>query len=94
MNIIARFEPTNMTAERYAEVLRRLDAQGLGAPAGRLHHVSYGDPARLHVIDVWESAESFERFGAQLMPVLESLGVEIGRPIVAPVHKQLAHLQR
>ncbi len=86
MMIIARFEPENMTAEKYARVLRTLAEKGLAAPPGRVHHASYGPPERLAVVDVWDTLEHFQAFGAQLMPVLGSLGVEMGEPTILPVH--------
>lgn len=86
MTIIARFEPKNMTAEKYERVLRALAEKGLGAPTGRIHHASYGSPDRLAVVDIWDTPEHFQAFGAQLMPVLGSLGIEVGEPTVLPVH--------
>jgi hypothetical protein len=86
MALLARFEPKNMTADKYAEVLRRLETQGLGAPSGRIHHTSYGAPERLHVVDLWDTPENFEAFGKVLMPILGALEIEVGAPIVAPVH--------
>jgi hypothetical protein len=85
MTIIVRFEPRNMNATIYAEVMRRLDAAGAGAPAGRIHHASYGSPDALHVIDIWDTPDSFRAFGATLTPILGSLGVVLGEPIIAPV---------
>ena len=36
MALIVHFAPKGMNDKKYAEVLRRLDAAGAGAPAGRL----------------------------------------------------------
>jgi hypothetical protein len=38
------------------------------------------------VYDVWESQETFEAFGAKLMPILAELGIDVGQPAVMPVH--------
>jgi hypothetical protein len=38
------------------------------------------------VFDVWDSQESFDRFGQTLMPILEELGVDVGKPEVMPIH--------
>jgi len=86
MAIIARFQPTNMNADRYAEVMRRLAATGLAAPQGRVHHVAFGPTERLQVVDVWDTPESLQAFGEHLFPVLADLGVQIGEPEVQPVH--------
>jgi hypothetical protein len=40
----------------------------------------------LRVFDVWDSQESFEKFGQTLMPILQQLGVDPGNPEVFPVH--------
>jgi hypothetical protein len=87
MAIAIYFRLDGMTTERYDEIMRRLDAAGAGAPAGRIHHSAFGETDGLHVFDVWESQETFDAFGATLMPILGEFGVNPGHPMVAPVHK-------
>ena len=55
-------------------------------PAGRLYHVALESDGQIQVFDVWESQESFEAFGAALLPILAALGVDPGQPHVSPVH--------
>ncbi|MBX7083940.1 MAG: hypothetical protein K1X88_32330 [Nannocystaceae bacterium] len=86
MAMLVRFEPTNMDAKAYAEVLRRLESRGMGTPPGRIHHASYGDADALHVVDIWDTPENFGRFGEQLMPILAELGVQLGAPIIRALH--------
>lgn len=86
MTIIARFEPENMTADKYAQVMRSLADKGLAAPTGRIHHTSYGPTERLCVLDVWDTPEHLQAFGAHLMPLLGSLGIVVGEPVIEPVH--------
>lgn len=86
MPIVVKFSVSDMSTERYDEVLRRLDAAGAGTPKGRLHHISYGSHDSLQVIDVYDSPESFENFGKTLVPVLEELGVK-AEPEVASVYR-------
>jgi ketosteroid isomerase-like protein len=69
--------PRGMTAEKYKEVIRRLELAGEGAPSGRLFHTCFGPDDALRVVDVWASAEQFQRFGATLKPILDSLGIEL-----------------
>jgi hypothetical protein len=38
------------------------------------------------VFDVWDSRESFERFGPTLVPILTDLGIDPGTPDTAEVH--------
>jgi len=38
------------------------------------------------VFDVWDSQQSFERFGETLMPILKEIGIDVGDPHVMPIH--------
>ena len=40
MAITAVFDTPGMTQQQYEQTLRGLEAKGLGAPDGRLHHVA------------------------------------------------------
>jgi len=79
-----QFTP-KMTAEQYDECMKRLNAAGAGAPAGRLYHACYGSGDRLRVFDVWESKESFDNFGPTLMPILQEIGIDAGVPEIVEV---------
>jgi hypothetical protein len=79
------FTPSGFTPELYDRTLRELEAAGAGAPAGRLYHVALESDGLVQVFDVWESQESFEAFGATLLPIMAAAGVEPGEPMVAPV---------
>ena len=37
------FRPASMSADKYDETIRRLEAAGAGAPAGRSYHVCFGE---------------------------------------------------
>ena len=80
------FTPAGFTPEIYDDTLRRLEAAGAGSPAGRIYHVALESEGLIQVFDVWESQESFEAFGATLLPIMADLGVDPGAPSVAPVH--------
>jgi len=86
MALIVHFTPRGMDEKKYAEVIRRLEAAGAGAPAGRLHHACYGDSGALRVTDIYDTAQSFDAFGKTLVPLLASLGIDVGRPEVVEVH--------
>ncbi len=75
MAIVVSFEVSGMSAEKYEEIMRQLDAAGQGAPDGRRFHVCYGDASKLQVIDVFESPAKLEAFGGKLMPILDRHGV-------------------
>ena len=86
MSFVMRFTPQGMSAAKYAECIKRLEAAGAGAPAGRLYHVCFGDKENLSVSDIWDSMENFEAFGQTLMPIMQDLGVEVGQPQIVEVH--------
>ena len=74
------FTPTSFTPARYDNAICRLEA------AGRLYHVAIETDGQIQVFDVWDSQESFQAFGATLVPILAELGVDPGEPQVSPVH--------
>jgi hypothetical protein len=80
------FTPTGFTPAIYDETLKKLEAAGQGSPPGRLYHVALESGGLIQVFDVWESQESFEAFGATLVPIMTGAGVDPGEPMVAPVH--------
>ena len=86
MSYVVRFTPESMSASKYDEVIKRLDAAGASAPKGRLFHVAFGDPNALRVSDIWDTKENFEAFGATLMPILQEAGVDPGEPDWIEVH--------
>jgi len=83
------FAPQSFTVEQYDEAIRRLQAAGAGSPPGRSHHCAFAGGAGgggLHVFDVWDSQESFDKFGETLMPILADLGADPGEPRVVEIH--------
>jgi hypothetical protein len=80
------FTPSSFTPAEYDEVVSRLEAVGAGAPAGRLYHIALETGGQIQLLDIWESAEAFQAFGATLVPILAELGVDPGEPRVSPVH--------
>ena len=86
MAVVLRFTPQGFTAAKYAECVKRLEQAGAGSPAGRLYHVCFGDTNNLRVSDIWDSTESFERFGQTLRPIMQELGIDPGEPDVIEVH--------
>jgi hypothetical protein len=83
------FRSGSFSPAQYDDAIKRLDAAGAGVPAGRSYHVALESDGMIQVFDVWESQESFEAFGAILLPILTELGVDPGEPMVAPVHNTI-----
>jgi hypothetical protein len=82
-----------VTQEQYEESVRRLAGkERMESPAdwpvpGLLAHIPGQGEKGFRVVDVWESQEA-DAFSAQLMPILEEIGVQ-GRPEVYPTHVRL-----
>ena len=86
MAISVYINPESVTAAQYDEIIRRLDAAGAGEPAGRLYHACFGSGDKLQVFDIWESQQAFDKFGATMIPIVREVGVDLGQPMVEPVH--------
>jgi len=80
------FSPSSFTPAVYDDTIKRLEAAGAGAPAGRLYHFALEADGKIQVLDVWESQEAFEAFGPTLLPIMAELGADPGQPMVSPVH--------
>ena len=88
MSIVVRFTPTNLTPERYADSIRRLEEAGLWpSPSGLEYHVCFGSEGSLRVSEIWDSREQMDAYGEQLMPILADAGIEFsGAPEFHEVH--------
>ena len=80
MSIVVRFHPTNVTAEKYEESIRRIEAAGEWPPDGLRTHVLFGTEGSLKVSEIWDSQEQLQAFGERLMPILEDVGIEFSGP--------------
>jgi hypothetical protein len=86
-SILARFTPTShATTEQYDETIRRLEKSGDWLPEGLEYHVAFKSDGKLRVSEIWDSREQFDAFGERLMPVLEDVGIEPGRPELLEIH--------
>jgi hypothetical protein len=87
MSLGMYFAPAGFTTDKYEEALRRLEAAGEGSPAGRQYHCALkGQDGGVNVFDVWDSRESFDKFGETLLPIMSELGTDPGEPMVMEVH--------
>ena len=84
---IATFAPKTMTLTQYADIVRRLEQNGAGAPAGRLYHNWYSQAGQLKVTEIWESRERFEQFHKVREPLLRQMGSNAKEFIAAPAYK-------
>jgi hypothetical protein len=87
MSIVVRFNPTNVTREKYDESLRRIKEAGEWPPDGMDYHVLFGSEGDLRVSEIWDSREQLQAFGERLMPILADIGIEFsGEPDIFEVH--------
>ena len=72
-----------ITIDLYEQIRERVGWER-DVPAGAISHVAWTADDGFHFVDVWESAEEFERFGQErLMPVVAGeLGVT-SQPVVS-----------
>ncbi len=89
MAIAIYLNPPSMSAAQYDEVMSRLDAAGAGTPAGRLYHACFGSGDKLQVFEIWESRQDFDQSVRTTVPILRQIGLDLGQPMVEPVHKNI-----
>src|SRR5213592_2834970 len=61
MSTVILMEWAGVTQDQYNQVMRTLDLDK-NPPAGGIFHVAGFTAGTLHVLDVWESQQAFERF--------------------------------
>jgi len=85
------FDLPAVTQQQYDSLMQELEVAA-GPPAGGLLHMAGPHPdGGWLIIDVWESADSFERFATErLLPTARALGISPVRPRVFPIHDLLA----
>jgi hypothetical protein len=76
-----------VTPEQYEAVRKLVNWEGDQPPGGMYHVAAFGENG-LRVVDVWESAESFQAFAqSRLIPGTKQVGIESEpRVEVFPVH--------
>ena len=90
MAFVMRIAGQGFTGDKYDELVRRLDAIGEGAPAGRLFHVCFGDRENLRVSDIWDTRENFDRFFGVVGKIMQDLEVpSTGEPEFFDVHNTI-----
>ncbi|MEY9965526.1 hypothetical protein ABIA33_003572 [Streptacidiphilus sp. MAP12-16] len=91
MAIIAVFDLPGMTQAQYEAATNKLNkGRGLVKASsdwpvpGLIAHISGPSPTGWYVADVWDSEESFAKFGEIIVPILQDLGVTAPQPKVFP----------
>jgi hypothetical protein len=86
MAIAVFFEFPNESIEKYDQALA--ETPDLRNQEPRSHHICFKTESGWGVVDVWESEESFAKFGETLGPILQKLGLQ-AQPKVHPVHNTM-----
>ena len=87
--IVVHFNSGSMTTAQYDQILVELQTAKAFPPAGQIAHFCYQTTDGLKVIDVWESAETFNAFGQILMPIMQKLGINSGQPAVYSLYNYM-----
>jgi hypothetical protein len=91
MSISVHFTHKGLTSDKYDEAISLLEAQGLGAPAGRRNHFALDADGEIEVLDIWESPQALDAFAPVLVPIFTELGVQANPPTIRPVHHTITN---
>jgi hypothetical protein len=88
--VIVQFNIPGMTAKQYDQVWTELRNAGQSHPQGLHHHVGGQQGNNWLVVDVWESADAFNKFGQTLMPILQKIGVNTdqNKPVITQLYNE------
>jgi hypothetical protein len=93
MAVVAVFQGPTLTQQQYEQSINRLTGgkkNRMESPTdwpveGLLAHIAGPGQGGFRVVDVWDSEDSFRRFGDQLMPILRELGIDV-QPDIYPAY--------
>lgn len=87
---VVLFEAPGFTQQNYDAILQELESRGKLYDEKRISHVSFDRNGTWCVVDVWDSAESFNDFAQNyLMPIMAKLGLNVPPPTVLPAHNYM-----
>ena len=89
MAISTAFEISTMTQQKYDQVIKDLNAAGLGSPEGRIYHTASLMGSGMLIFDIWESEELLGKFAEGLIPILVGAGVTPAEPRILQVHNTI-----
>lgn len=84
MSIAVLFTPSGATRAQYDQSIQRLK-EGEWLPDGLEFHVAFGEDDSFRVLEVWESQEKADAFAQRLMPLLQDVGIDPGKPDISQV---------
>lgn len=90
--IIVQFDIPNATAQQYDKCWDELRKIGQEHPAGLINHAAGKKGNNWFVVDVWESADAFNKFRETLTPIMERIGIPRTEPVITPVYNEYVGL--
>lgn len=83
------FEFPGVTTSQYDDLGKRLNVSDANPPQGLVFHCASSTGSSLLITDVWESEESFRKFGERLMPAMEATGIAKATPKIYQTHNAI-----
>jgi hypothetical protein len=83
--ILVYFKLPGVSTPKYQQIWDDLRATGNDTPKGLVHHTGAMEGNNLIVVDVWESQEAFDQFGATLGPLMMKHNMPDEKPSIFPV---------
>lgn len=77
------------TIEQYDDSIRDLAIAGQLYLEERPHHFAAVKGDGMHIVDIWESAEDFTRFGEVMIPIITKRGITSPQIQILPLHSEL-----
>jgi hypothetical protein len=90
--IMVNFTFKGATTQQYDAIMDDLYKLGILNNSGLLFHACATSSTGLKINDLWESEESFKKFGETLMPLLKKHGIEAVPPEIFPMHNMVKFL--
>ena len=76
------------TTKSYDNLVQDLTSAGQLKLKARPHHFASIKEGEILVVDIWESAEDFGKFGEIMVPLAKKHGID-AQPELYPLHNQL-----
>ncbi len=88
--IVAIFESAELMQQQYDEILTEMGEVEKAQYPNRPVHIAFQKGNSFCVIDVWNSPETLEEFGRNVLaPIFGKLGIAPPAPEVYPVHRYI-----
>ena len=83
----------DLQVSTYDKIMDELNASGALNNKGPLFHTCGTNPnGGLSIFDIWDSEESFNKFGETLMPLFKKYKVNMPKQRFVPLHNMVSNL--